>query len=583
MKLNKISVKNILAIQSAEIETDKPIIFVSGNNEAGKSSLRDAVSMALTGDLCRVSLKKDAAWLVNGESGMVEVHSGEHYFFSKIEKGGITKGVGIDPTPALHYVLDPVKFARVTPDERRQLLFEISGCKASAEEVMKRMVERGINEKTASNILPYLRSGFAEACKEAQGKAREAKAAWRAVTGETYGEKKAETWKPEVKGDIHSIRDAIISRETELSALNSDLEQLCQRYGAAQALADKAKAKQAEIAKLQESAGKIDSITAKLEADERDLKSWQAMVEKVRQATHGVGDDDSACHCPECNAELIWVAKDKKLVPHGDLRGNEDAAVNLPQYERNLELFANSVKDGRRDLQIAEEDKVKLAVIQKEIGDTDEGAINAGKDYIDEKRKQRKALADNIAALMATERELRQADEKTAQAMEHHAKALEWGKIADTLAPDGIPGEILQDAIKPFNERMREQSLKAGWKKPRTNADMDIMVDELPYFLMSESAKWRADCLIAEAISHVSGLKLLVIDRMDVLDGKSRGGLFVWLSELAMLNEIDTALVMGTLKQEQAETVADAFDCVSVHWMKNGVLEDARQNKEVAA
>lgn len=159
MKLNKITVKNILAIQSAEIETDKPIIFVTGNNEAGKSSLRDAVSMALTGDLCRVSLKKEAPWLINHEDGgIAEVHSGDHYFFTKIEKSGITKGQGIDPTRALPYVLDPVLFASATPDERRQLLFDISNLKSDEEEIKKRLLERGCSKEKVDEIIPLLRA-----------------------------------------------------------------------------------------------------------------------------------------------------------------------------------------------------------------------------------------------------------------------------------------------------------------------------------------------------------------------------------------------------------------------------------------
>lgn len=426
--------------------------------------------------------------------------------------------------------------------------------------------------------------GFKAAYEYAREKAREHKVLWRALTGETYGEKKAADWKPKVEGNIDAIRDQVIDKQKQLSEINDELERLNQKYGALQALAVKSIGRHDEIKLLRAQSEKIERIKAKLENDERDLKSWQAMVEKTRQATHGIGPDDSACHCPECKAELIFIGKDKKLVSHGDLRGSEDAAVNLPQYESNLTLFINSVNNGRRDLAIAERARDKLAELEKEVGEAvDEEMIKLAKEAVDVKRAQRKELDEIIAKLIAHERELAKAEDNLAQAMEYHTKVMDWERIADALAPDGIPGEILLDAIKPFNDRMLEQSLKAGWKKPWVNQDMEIMVDELPYCLMSESAKWRADTLLAEAISHVSGLKLLVLDRCDVLDGKSRGGLFVWLTELAMLNEVDTALVMGTLKQDQSEIVAQAFDNVCVNWMENGVLESVRTNKEVAA
>lgn len=581
MKINTITVKNILAIQSAEIETKKAIIFVSGNNESGKSSIRDAVSMALTGDLCRVSLKKEASWLINDEIGMVEVRSGENSFFTQIDKSGITRGKIIDPVDTLTYVLDPSKFAAASTDQRRQLLFDISGCDASVEVVMKRLVELGCVEKMASQILPLLRVGFPEARAEAQNKAREAKAAWRAVTGEAYGEKKAEKWKPVVIGDVDDARDQVIYKQKALVDINNDLEQLNQKYGALKARADKLKGNQSEIDLLREQASRIERITIKLKKDEQELEDWSEKFEKAKLETHGISKNDTALHCPECHAELIFLSKEKKLVSHGDLRGSEEAAAELPKFERMKMMFIGSVANDKRDLAEAIRAKDRLAEIEANAGvEIDDFEIEQIKEALNIKRSERKEMEDIVRKLIAFEHELNQADEKTAKAMDHHTKVLEWEKIADALAPEGIPGEILKKAINPFNNRMREQAFNASWKRVWLNDDMEIMVEQLPYAIMSESAKWRADTLLTEAISHVSGLKLLVLDRMDVLDGKSRVGLFVWLHELAGKNEIDTALVMGTMKPEQAESVSNAFDSVSVHWMSEGVLEEVLASKD---
>lgn len=47
--------------------------------------------------------------------------------------------------------------------------------------------------------------------------------------------------------------------------------------------------------------------------------------------------------------------------------------------------------------------------------------------------------------------------------------------------------------------------------------------------------------LLAEAISHVSGRRLLVLDRMDVLDAPGRNDLIFWLADMADANAFDTA------------------------------------------
>ena len=86
--------------------------------------------------------------------------------------------------------------------------------------------------------------------------------------------------------------------------------------------------------------------------------------------------------------------------------------------------------------------------------------------------------------------------------------------------------------------------------------------------LLSESEKWRVDAMIAEAVSHLSGLKLLVLDRFDVLDIQGRTDLLAWLDILAANGEIDTALIFGTLKALPGELPAT----IGAHWIEAGVM-----------
>lgn len=152
-------------------------------------------------------------------------------------------------------------------------------------------------------------------------------------------------------------------------------------------------------------------------------------------------------------------------------------------------------------------------------------------------------------------------------ALAAHESVLAWIAIADALSPDGIPGELLAEALDPINEHLRVSAADAEWEPAQINSDMTITYGLRDYALVSESEKWRADAMIAEAVSHFAGIKLLVLDRFDVLDLKGREDLLYWLDGMAGNGEIDTALIFGTLKSLPAQLLPS----IDGFWLGSGV------------
>lgn len=167
------------------------------------------------------------------------------------------------------------------------------------------------------------------------------------------------------------------------------------------------------------------------------------------------------------------------------------------------------------------------------------------------------------------------AQKKTADAAAHAADVAAWDGIGDALAPDGIPGEILAEALGPINERLAQSAADAAWPQAAIAPDMSITGAGREYRLLSESERWRVDAMLAEAVAHLSGARLLVLDRFDVLDPIGRSQLLGWLDVLADTGEIDTALVFGTLKALPTGLPST----IAAHWVENGVVG---QLKEVA-
>jgi hypothetical protein len=141
------------------------------------------------------------------------------------------------------------------------------------------------------------------------------------------------------------------------------------------------------------------------------------------------------------------------------------------------------------------------------------------------------------------------------------------------LAPEGIPGEMLAEAIGPLNSRLAVSSGIAEWAYVTIDKDMQVLATGRPYALLSESEQWRVDAMIAEAISHLSGLGVLVLDRFDCLDLKGREDLIAWLDVLATDKEIESALIFGTLKS-QPSGLPDTF---ASFWIEDGVVAQRLQ------
>ena len=62
----------------------------------------------------------------------------------------------------------------------------------------------------------------------------------------------------------------------------------------------------------------------------------------------------------------------------------------------------------------------------------------------------------------------------------------------------------------------------ATWHPVVITPEIEITYGGRLYGLLSESEKWRADTLLAIAIARLSGIRLVLLDRFDVLQPTAR-------------------------------------------------------------
>lgn len=571
MQITNLKISNYCGLRHLDVKLQKPVLLVAGANASGKSSLQDAIRMALLADLGRVGLKKDAHALIregaDGASISLVNADGDEYSVTINGNGKITDSqAGRPADTVLPFLLDMTAFIKSDNNTRRQLLAEITRTTPTADVVTKRMHERGCESDKVALVSFLIPSGIDHACKHAKQQATEAKGAWRAITGEAWGAQKAGTWKaatPEVDADADMAFKAELDKLEALLA--SNVRQLTLSEDALSRESQNTVKRNA----YRDSAGKLDRLEKKLASDRKDLCDWEEKLEAAKDKASGK-PVPKLFTCPCCDAQLYHDIKrpDAALLEWKDdgHTPNPEALAAIPQIENSVRLYRSAVANCLRDIDAAKQAAAMLSALpDPEDTEAIQANIAALRQRISGIRADIKRDTESANAHNAKVREAAQAASKTAKAAGFHADVCAWTKIADALSPDGIPGELIAGALKPMNDRLRQSAEDTGWMQVAIDADMNVTANGRPYALLSESEQWRTDAMLTEAIALLSGCQMMMLDRMDVLDLPGRGECLAWLEILAENSEISTVIVCATLKAEPAER-----EGVQVVWLDSG-------------
>jgi DNA repair exonuclease SbcCD ATPase subunit len=608
MKLEKINIHNFLGAKSIEVDAHQTVQLFCGPNAAGKSSIRDAVALALTADLGRVSLKKEAGQLVHdgAKAARCEVitSDGDAYTVVISDAGKITDGrSGTSADPVLPYVLDAQRFTSLSANDRRTFLMGLMNVQTDPASIKARLLELKHDQAKVDRIATLLRTGFDAAHKEAKAKAAEARGAWKATTGEAYGSEKAKTWHSEVpKFDAAKIKEL----QTELQHCDVAIGSWQQQVGAIQAEQRRRADLQAKLSDLREHASRIERIQKKLATDEQQLVEWEQDLAKTLAAA-GEGSPrlgllhelawsisyllhfgivDPLDKTPEDqrvqSALQAYESENGKIIhAKGAHVADAKAASRLPSIRQSVDLSTKAVVNDRRDLEAAQKAKADVEAIEQDLSEAfDSGALEASRKQIESLQAKRQELTKELDTHQSLKLQAEAADRKTKEAAAHADDVAQWDDLASALAPDGLPAEILAKTLGPINERMAQSAVDTNWLRPEISADMAITGGCRDYRLLSESERWRVDAMLAESIAYLSGARLLVLDRFDVLEPSARGVLLGWLDVLADMGELDTALVFGTLKT--APDVKNLPPSVAAHWVVNGSITTQQPLKAAA-
>ncbi len=577
MRITKLEITNFQGLRHAALDVSAPVLLVAGHNGAGKSSLLDGVAMAFNGQPRRVSLKKEMDKLITegAKKGEARVEwldeSGEVQACGVALPSG--KGSALTDSPFLPYVLDASLFASLDAKERRRVLFDLSGASTSPNQIAERLVAKGHAAALVEKVKPLLRSRFPAAVEQAKAYASEARGAWKAITGENYGSEKAVDWAPELLATVVT-EDQVAEAGKNLQLLEDDLAEAQQALGASKQARQAADGRAQRIAKLRELVDLEPRRRNKLTTDEQNQDEWSEKVMAAELASSG-SVPHQPLTCPHCQGAVDLQAGTLVVHQPPEQIADAEAARRLPEYREYLASAQRAVANSQRDLDecLAAAEQIK-ALEAESVEAPSAEAIANGEQAINELRQARDRQQAKVQSLQEAFNAAAQRQDVIKQAAGFHAEVCAWSALADALSPTGIPAEILADAIGPVNELLQRLSGTAGWSPVQISADIDVTFGGRLYGLLSESERWRCDATIALAIATISGLRLALLDRFDVLDIPARTQQAMKLFQsLAAGGEIDTLIVAGTLKEPMAKTPA----WLQAVWIDAGQLADQQQ------
>jgi hypothetical protein len=148
-----------------------------------------------------------------------------------------------------------------------------------------------------------------------------------------------------------------------------------------------------------------------------------------------------------------------------------------------------------------------------------------------------------------------------------------YDALQKALAPDGIPSQMIAEALDGINELLEEAATYFfPGRYLHLTGDLGIVLQNSPYITLSKSAKYRVGVAFQYALAKLTGARILLIDEADILDDDHRGDLIKFF--LAKVADFDQIMVFMTTAEPPKFAMGDGK--MQVWWLENGTITEAK-------
>ena len=119
-----------------------------------------------------------------------------------------------------------------------------------------------------------------------------------------------------------------------------------------------------------------------------------------------------------------------------------------------------------------------------------------------------------------------------------------YDKLAHFFGPSGYMKKILADSLTPFYERLKRTQPILGYSIS-FDEDFNILADGESIKNLSESERYRLGIILQDAFIHLTPLRIMAIDEVNILDQPNKGLLLQTL--LALCDDYNNILLFSTI------------------------------------
>ena len=585
MKIQKLSVKNFLALESVEWDlSGAPIHLCIGPNEAGKSSLRDSLQVLLTGGQARGIKKHEeqAAFIREGAKAAdlsLTWDDGQVTTYHKTPKSPATTSGPVPSDQVMAIILsDPMAFLSLEDKARREVLFRLlPGLSPKGETIYQKLAVM-IPDFDQGSTIPHQMAGlaatqgFRAAEQEAITRRRIAKRARDESTVEDPAPRAT------IGGVLRILPDIQVADvEAGLSKLRVERDNLQKKLGKAEAQADKLPELEKELQDLE--AAPVESPAQGEIAEWEDaLKINRPILADLERQAEALKPGKAPRFypelCPVFNGTDVPCPKSNQVGIPGDTAPDPEKVKKVGAQLQEQREQVDRLSFGLLE---AKNKQVDFDIYIRKVQD-----LTAKITKVKEQQLQAQdtaGIAEHITAIdtrLQTGDELRDAvrefwrKKEVAEAAAVKLEVAEkevglYDALAKALAPSGIPSQLIAEALRPVNDLLEVPSvyLFPGRDLALTE-DLNIELSGSPYATLSKSIKFRVGVAFQYVLAKLAEARLLLIDEADLLDHSNRTALIDFLLEIEP--DFDTIIIFATSQEAKPSPIPE----IQIWWLESG-------------
>lgn len=577
MEIQKAKFNGFLSLTDVSLDL-VGINFITGENNMGKSSIRDGIEYTITGETrmtkgskiaekflvsddpnqnkCETAVKiddsvikrnrtKNAPSQIEFKVNGTEYPRGPKSHSKRDKQEAVYEHLDLDED-LVHFLLDGRDYIEISPDDRREMLFKVFGIN-DEDKIKDNLRETNLAESYLEDVksiigdygnIDDLIDHYVELRREAKRKRRPAKkkrdneSPIEVVEIYYQGEEQDVPYKKAIKLKEDKFNDYLVQLDDKIENINFNED-----YNGPSA--------EQIQEKLDDLESKLEVLPERSEVEEEisDLKARKLKLEERYEAAKdgsGTCIYDDTCECPVDEDVVKGFA--------------EDAKETIQDIDEALSTKSSELKKIKRINR--EFDKYESKLEHAPSEDT----LSKLKDL----RARRTKLQENIDTIESAQQHNAEYEKAQQQIDSANSSISRANEIIDAL--EEVKNNIIIEALEDYRDVLSDWSELLDDSFEITD-DLELLMKGRPAYALSDSEQLRLAYVNQIALSTVTNAGFFALDDVDTLFGDNRLNLIKGLK--AYREKIDTALVIFSSDLE-----APLLDGSKLFRISNGVVVD---------